>query len=367
MKINRRFLFGTAAALAFAGASVSIYNQKRWVGLYYGPVLNLEIGALAPAFGASSGWDGVRGSATFIRGVIRGMDGLLASLASGGVLLGASATPVTGTSNAFRWQYKGASAAASNSNEVTGTSPTYAKSFEICAGATRVFQMLFDDGNSPQNGNGLVLVWQPKAFTSSLTSAALIKCSLGLSTTKTMVCSWGNGPFDASGPDNGRVRVYEDTGNDEIAFVGMVRIPAAKKVCTNAGWSGNDFYSLAFLAKSSSPYNTIARFGLANEDGFSTTTAMQVCVPSSGADAYVNHGLNSAQFNVHANNGATYFMADALGTTTDTEGYPTQARLTTLITGTLAAGAFTPANIDALTGTPPTFSGGGGPGSACGF
>lgn len=370
MNNKQGFFFGIVAITIVFGASISVVFRKQWVGLQYGLVPRIELGTTAPVMAAGSNWDGVRGVATFVRNVIRGIDGLLASLSSGGVLLGSSSTPITGTSGSFRWQFKGSGAATSNSNEVTGTSPTYAKSFEICSGSTRVFQMLFDDANSPSTGNGLVVVWQPKAFTSTLLSSALLKCSLGTSSgNKTMVCSWGNGPFDSSsGPNNARIRVHEDTTNGEIAFVGMARLQSGNKICTNAGWSGNDYYSLAFLSKSASPYNTLARFGVANTDGFSSSTAMQVCVPTSGTDQYVDHGYNSAQFNVQTNNsGTTYFVADSIGTTTDTTGYPTQARLTTLIAGTLNAGAFTPGNIDALAGTPPTFSGSGGPGSACGF
>lgn len=367
MKNKRKLLFGIIALALLFGASLSTHYRKQWIGLQYGLVPRMELGTTAPVMAAGSHWDGVRGIATFVRNVIRGIDGLLASLSSGGVLLGSSSTPITGTSGSFRWQFKGSGAATSNSNEVTG-SPTYSKSFEICSGSTRVFQMLFDDANSPSTGNGLVVVWQPKAFTSTLLSSALIKCSLGTSSgNKTMICSWGNGPFDlSSGPDNVRIRVHEDTANGEIAFVGMARLKTANKFCTAGGWTGNDFYSLAFISKSTSPFNTIARFGLANGASFDSTKAMQICQPSSPVN-YSNNPYNSAQFNVETNNsGTTYFVADSIGTTTDTTGYPTQARLTTLITGAIATTPFAVADINGLD-TPPTFSGGGGPGSACGF
>lgn len=317
-------------SLAFLGFSVAVreYRKDRIANIA------VEFGTVQPAQAASGQWDGVRVLAKFVRDTIRGIDAILGALNSAGLLTGGST--VTGTSGTYRWKYTASGAALSfpTNNEVLGSAPSYSKAFEMCVGSTRVLQMGFDNASSPSTGNGLIVVWQPNKFDSTLVqNSAKIQCSLGVATNRAMVCTWTGGPFETTPGivEMGRVRVVDDTSNAEISFIAMARTVAATNFCAPAG--GNDFYALTFRQKTSSPNNARARFGLVDTATNTTaTTSAQLC---GSANSY-NDGL----FTVSGSSAA--YVSD--GSASDVAGYPTMANLDT-VNAQFNAGLFTNASV----------------------
>lgn len=316
--------------LTFLGFSVAVteYRRDRVADIA------IQFGGIQPAEASSGQWDGVRALAKFVRDTIRGIDTILGALNSSGLLAGGST--VSGTSGTYRWKYTASGAALSfpTNNEVLGSAPSYSKSFEMCVGSTRVLQMGFDNATSPSTGNGLIVVWQPNKFDSTLVqNTAKIQCSLGVSTNRTMVCTWTGGPFESNPGivEMGRVRVVDDTSNAEVSFIALARTAASTNFCAPAG--GNDFYALTFRQKTASPNNARGRYG-AIDTGTSTTstTSAQLC----GTTNANNDGL----FTVSGSGAA--FVTDGSGA--DVAGYPTMASLDA-VNAQFNAGLFTNASV----------------------
>jgi hypothetical protein len=109
----------------------------------------------------------------------------------------------------------------------------------------------------------------------------------------------------------GMVRFTNVTANSWYEFAGV-----AKRECQCINFtekSGESFYSLAFLAYNTSPYNSVAKFGAADKDGSSNAPVWTLC------------GISPNPFNYGYFNASQLFVQDMVpGTNTAPAGtYPT--------------------------------------------
>ncbi len=344
---------GTFFAVSFtASVLVKPFYGKTEVNV------RMDFAGTQPAMAAASTWAGVRGVATFIRNVARGVDGLVTSLNSSGVLSQTSDVgPFTSGNNRFRIQ----TGTYAHLNRATGATPNYTKRFQVCVGNSLALELYLSSATDPATNNGALVVWQPKLFDSSLSSSANLECSFGIVASqgasangkKGMNCIWNTpAPFDgaANGVTRGRILAVDDTSADQVLVLGL----GGLNIATYCG-AQNDLYTLAFIASKASPYNTTAKWGY-NEDniGLNGTNFSQLCAGGT------THTTDAGIFNASASG---YFVNDGYTSSNNVpSGYPSVASVDTLISNSVP-----PFLVGTLPGANITFPSTGSATPACPF
>ncbi len=274
----------------------------------------VQLGSVKPVFAASSNWDGVRDVAKFTKDIVKGIDTLLSQLATSAVLN--QTTTVTSVNGNYTLRYT-----PNFNSSVTSTalgSKTYKSSFEIWLGsgssATKALELYFDSSTDKSVGSGVLAIWQPNRFDTTLNSAnRQIECAMtGGSTNGTMICSW-NGPIEASGGiQAGRIKVTASASAGTISYKALAT-PVTTTTCTGGN---SDYYAIAFITKNVTPFYSTAKYGF--NDGAIAST---LCATA--------NSNNNAYFNITSNPTATgsskYFVTD--GVTSDTNSFNTGGNL----------------------------------------
>ncbi len=336
----KKISYIVVATAVFLAASFTVTVIKKPFTWQKEVSLNMEFAGLKPIMGASSTWAGVRGTATFIRGVARGVDTLIASLNSSGIMNLTTYPSTTSGTNKFRLTTN----ALNITNDATATNPAYSRNFQICVGSLLAMEVYLNSAANP-TGAGVVIVWQPKLFDSTLSSSANIQCSFGtiagLGTSangKTgMVCKWNTAtPFDGAttGPIQGRIMAFDDTTNGQINVIGLAALNGTL-ACTGA----NDQYTLGYIANKASPYNTTAKWGW-NDTPYASGNFIRWCA------VLDSNTTNAGIFSTSAST-TGYWVNDGVSNANIPSGYPTGAAVDTLITNEApSAGALPGAAIN---------------------
>lgn len=328
--MKKKIIFGIVAVVLFSATSFTVSVVKK-SDVFPGAV-HIQLAGMSPTIGASTNWAGVRGSATFIRSVARGIDSLITSLNSSGILSQSGTVgPFTSGTSKFRLTTNSTATA----NDATGATPTYTKLFQICTNGSLALELYLTSASAPASNGGAVVVWQPKLFDSTLASSANIKCSFGTvaglgasaNGKNGMVCTWySSTPFDgaATGIDRARILAFDDTTNNQIKMVGLAQINADLACPTT-----NDQYTLAYIASKTSPYNTTAKWGWNNTGSYSAANFATFCAGSTNT-------TNAGIFNINVTG---YFVNDGVTDATVPSGYPTPSSVDTLIANEASVGA----------------------------
>lgn len=258
-------------------------------------------------------WAGVRGAATFARLATISINGVVASLNNIFNLIDSYPIIVpdpifTGQVGNFWYKlYRNTSISVDSRNYIgrleiwkVNTGPVYVKALEFYWN---------DLANPTSSLDGVLLkikpyFWDPNNFyPEELYEVKYLKDS---SSNDTMIISFIADPngqaasdpgfkFNETVPtyggclEKGMVRFTNVTASTWYEFAGV-----AKRECTCASFtekSGTSFYSLAFLAYNTSPYNSVAKFGTADNDGSSNAPVWTLC----GIANFLNYGY----FNVN--------------------------------------------------------------------
>ncbi len=298
------------AALVFFGASLSLRVEPRQP-LEVLPTLRVDLATLAPIYAASNQWDGVRGVADFLKNVTTSVDTIIVALTRSGALNGTQV--ITATQGNFKFKLNPAFNTSVASTAFPG-GKTYTVSFEVwrTSDNTKYLELFFD---SASTRNEVLAIWQPNVFdtTVSQSGSNKMECAMtGGAVDGYMVCSW-NGPIEASGIMNaGRFKVDSVSSDGTVRVKGAAKLQVASDICAGGN---QDYYALAFISKSVTPFYSTGRWGL-NDNAIAATAC--------GAA----NGTNNAYFNITSNPNATdstkYFVQD--GVTTDLDAnYPTVA------------------------------------------
>ncbi len=276
--------------------------------------IDLKIGSVAPVFSASSNWEGVRDIAKFTKDIVKGIDSILFNLASSNVLNQTSTVTAVNGNYTFRYTPNFNSSVTSSALGAK----TYKSSFEIWSGsgstATKAMELYFDSATDKSTGNGVLAIWQPNRFDSTLNSASRqIECTMvGGASNGTMVCSW-NGPIESTGIiQAARIKVSANSTAGTISYKGVASLVNT----TNCSGGNPDYYVIAFITKNTSPFYSTAKWGF-NDNSLAATRCTEA------------NSTNNAYFNTSSNPNATdstkYFVAD--GITSDTNSFNTGGTL----------------------------------------
>lgn len=321
---RKTWIYSLIAVAVFAGASFTVTVIKIPFTANKEFKVDVAFAGIKPVMAAQTTWAGVRSTATFMRNTARGVDTLITSLNSSGVLnQSGTVGPFTSGNNRFRL-----TTGAAVANDATGATPTYAKLFQVCVGSSLAMELYLTSASDPAANNGAVIVWQPKLFDSSLSSSANLKCSFGTGASlgasangkKAMVCSWNTATtFDGAttGPIVGRIMAVDDTAANQILMMGVANLNGSL-ACTGT----NDQYTLAYIADKTSPHNTTAKWGWNDIGSYSAANFDRWCAVAS------SNTTNAGAFNTTASG---YFVGDGYTDGTLPSGFPTVTAVSTLI------------------------------------
>ena len=342
--MKSRLLFWTAAAAVFFAASLVLrieWQKSRTVNLRL-PAVSMMVQGLKPLHSASpsGAWAYVRATATFTKKITESIAGMINQINSSGVTMlnswsGSVPNPAGGT---MKVSYNG-QANVTVPNGALG-SATYKSSMYVWnSGGNKMLEMFFD-------ASGAVLVrFMPSRIDATYISTGLVECQVsGTSGSRIMVCTWGGGPFNSGlNPawDRARIKVQEVSSELHISAL-------SSSVSGITCGAHPDWFTLAYIAKSASPYYTVAKFGY-NDAGIGET----IC----GGSNTLNYGLFNADTNASATDSSQYFVSQGTAAGAIPAGYPAAADVDTLfatITNS-GTGEVTRDKLSALTGTPLAF------------
>ncbi len=313
--INSKKTIFTVFALVYFGISIDpkflVVDKKYSLDNSKEIKLSFSLEGIKPVLAANSSWDGVRAIATFTKDVVKGIDTILKNLSGSGILKQSSKYTVTSDGYTYRINPTFNTSVTSNAFG----SKTYKVSFEIWKASdnSKVLELFFDSATDQSTGSGVLAIWQPNKFDSTLnqTNSPKMECAMtGGTADGTMICSWNGGPFETDGPvENGRVKVKATSATSQVSIKAI-----AKTVTTTTCSGGNpDYYGLAFIVKKSDSTNyATARMGF-NDNSIAST----LCGTSNTYNsAYFNNTTNSS-----SSGSGKYFVTD--GITSDTNSYNT--------------------------------------------
>lgn len=150
-------------------------------------------------------------------------------------------------------------------NSVDGTEDTYSHGYMLCEDGSPVYQIFFDSAEEPGSGDGTLLIYKPERFATFFDHAnapgVVAEFTLtGSPGSRTEIMSWTGGPlFDGGTVTDARVIITESDSGAQINFSG-----AAKLNTPDLCGGSDDYYALAFIADSSSPHYSTAKWGLSD-------------------------------------------------------------------------------------------------------
>ena len=329
-RMKTKSIFYTIFSLViFLGFSVQLRHKTEIkpkvdeIGL---PKLDIQLGGLQElSAGTADSWGFVRQSATWGRGNSNLIDGLLSGLQKSGIFTRISSgeiiipnqTSTTGVTFTYRLKInEGVTGVASTAYNGT---KTFSHRFEAWVSGDTVpslqmfFSSLTDTGTS-----GVLLYYNlsklnPTAF-GTATNAVVESYTSGAKGSMAQTYSWKDGPQDTSWiSKNGRVIIREMNSGAEICVRTVVTLHTNINANLNTLCTGptNLYYLLAYVQKTSSPFNTVAKSGLVKTSegpirGISTFCGL------SGGGLPANYGLFTS----------TGFVSDGATAGTIPAGYP---------------------------------------------
>jgi hypothetical protein len=264
--------------------AVAIMALAIFVGLsYVGSDRNnpdrlvIDTAGFNKAFAASSGWDGVRAFATLLRAASQTFNTLYEKIQRWGLFN-------------YKVEFEGAVPATDyyvyvsiNKGDKTVTSTVdagpvpYTNGVQIKHGDSSgevVFQLFFDNPNDSSGGDGALLIVKPYYFElipgTVFSDTGVFEARIMKPATDTiMYISFNGHPWKTATPnyaESGRVKMVDDGTNYNIT--GLIYVYAdgsdlTHTICTGAppAQFGNTYYTLAYIAKNSSPYYSTALWG----------------------------------------------------------------------------------------------------------
>lgn len=310
-----------AVAAVFFGLSLSVdlrdRNERQTL-----PELNVRLASMKPIHAAASNWDAVRGIATFVNDLTKGVDSIILGLQNSGAL---NQTQTIEISQGLYKLRLNPTFNAPVNNSALGAR-TYAVSLEVWRASDDVkyLELYFDD---PSAKSEVLAIWQPNVFDATVNQSGSnkIECLLsGGAADGFMLCSW-NGPIEDPGAVTAaRFKVDADSSAGTVSVKGL-----AEAIANPCPGGSPDYYALAFVTRSASPFYTTAQFGF-NDGGVASTTCG------------LPNAANSAYFNTTANPTATdsnqYFVTDGIGPGEELPEYPSLADTGALF-GQIGAGS----------------------------
>lgn len=277
-----------------------------------------------PSHAASANdWLAVRQSATWANSNSNLADQIIVALKNGGLLANSNnlqtTTVINGVTYKLRLQTGGTCGAPCTNQSSSAYSGT--KSFTNRLKLWRssdnldVLELMFDDVNDPNNGDGVLLVYRLAILSSTVSdNPSLIVESYitGASPSRRQTYSWGaafwlSGSSASTASDRGRVVLEEMTlglkGGGTATGL-CVKIAARTVSTTLACGTGNYYYALAYGQKTGSNFETTAKSGVALN---TLATGGTQC------------GANLLQFGIFNGQG---FVADNLASGSVPSGYP---------------------------------------------
>ncbi|MBL8020285.1 MAG: hypothetical protein JNM27_11515 [Leptospirales bacterium] len=249
-----------------------------------GSTWKININGIKKAEAASaSDWAAVRQSATWANANSTMADQIIMSLKNSGLLANSGSwqttTNINGVSYKVKLQIGGACTACSNisSSAYTGTK-NFSNRFKLwrASDGLDVLELLFDDVNSANTSNGILLTYRLQPLSQGATSdnqSLIVESYIsGASPSRRQTYSWGarfwnSGSNASTSSDRGRVVLEEMTlglQGGGMASGLCVRIAARTVAFTSGcGGPGAHYYALAYGQKTGSNFETTAKSGLA--------------------------------------------------------------------------------------------------------
>lgn len=259
-----------------------------------GSTWKININGIRRAEAASaSDWAAVRQSATWANANSTMADQIIMSLKNSGLLANSGSwqttTNINGVSYKVKLQIGGSCTGCSNisSSAYTGTK-NFSNRFKLwrASDGLDVLELLFDDVNTPNTANGILLTYRLQPLSQGATSdnqSLIVESYIsGASPSRRQTYSWGarfwnSGSNATTSSDRGRVVLEEMTlglQGGGMASGLCVRIAARTVSFNSACGNGPHYYALAYGQKTGSNFETTAKSGLA----FNTlTTNGTVC------------------------------------------------------------------------------------------
>jgi hypothetical protein len=295
-------------------------------------------------------WDGVRGSATLIRAANLSLNSLFASL----VRLAPIESFLSGTINVDNQSTSGyyirlsdVDKTINDLNVLDATGIIFLNSLEIWRYKSSTWykgmEFFFNSYIDPTLDSGVVLIIRPWVFKDNESEfyqneMYRIRYKKDLSDNKHMIVAISNYYTGADHPTKysekyglgwfnlGKGRLTDDGTNLSFAAIAKLNqsINAASMLpCDSGTSSGVSYYTLAFVAKKVSPYNSTAKFGWVNDANWAlppaTPNCFYMCNSPTNQPYDDPYNLNYGYFNASVSGG---FVSD--GHNSDDDGaYPT--------------------------------------------
>ena len=302
--MNRKWIFGTMALLAFLGASITIYEVKTY--RIDRPIeLRLDISGIKEAQAAENAWGGVRQSVTWANANSSLIDSILTGLNSANFFQWPDDTTVARVNvqlGTFTGKIHITKNATSTYN-VTCSACGSAKGFKHRliiwrqSDDAKALELFFNDYGDVSGSGALVIyrtnVLNPTQFNGNDTFVESWVQSGSDGNIQTY--TWSNGPLSSGGPTN-KARIFLETmaSGTLLCVQGVIRLnsTAATEFRDAAPLAGcnaaqNLYYVIGYGQKIASPFQTTAKVAMWDGDNFG----------QDGRICDISHGLNYGLFN----------------------------------------------------------------------
>ena len=283
--MNKKWIFSTAALLAFLGASVVIYEVKTY--RIDDPLdLRIDLSGIQPVHADESAWGGVRQSVTWANNNGALIDSILTALNSNGFfgLPDGLYTRINVAMGTFTAKIRIDKTSSSTSFQITCSACETQKNFKHRmilwrnSDDAKALELYFNDyGNV--SGDGAIVIYRtnvlnPTQFNGSDTyvESWVYQTSNGMAQTY----SWVNGPLASGGPTD-RARIFlENMNSGELLCVkAVIRLNSttATQFRSNAPWATCNgaqslYYTVAYGQKNASPFETTAKVAIWDGDNY---------------------------------------------------------------------------------------------------
>lgn len=297
--MNRKWIFGTMALLAFLGASITIYEVKTY--RIDRPIeLRLDISGIKEAQAAENAWGGVRQSVTWANANSSLIDSILTGLNSANFFQWPDGTTVArvnvqlGTFTGKIHITKNATSTYNVTCSACGSGKLFKHRLIIWRQSddAKALELFFNDYGDVSGSGALVIyrtnVLNPTQFNGNDTFVESWVQSGSDGNIQTY--TWSNGPLSSGGPtDRARIFLENMDGGALLCVKAVVRlnsstasqIESANPLCDTTPL----YYAIAYGQKTASPFQTTAK--VAVWEGAQYGTERTAC----GVDPSLDYGL----------------------------------------------------------------------------
>lgn len=324
---------GAIALIAFFSMSIDLHygGSKDQLSLPEVHIRSLEKLFAFSASGQEVGWDGVRGTAKFIRDFTTSMNTTMEEWKNNGLFnFSGTYTNTDSTGQAYR-------IIGNNSQSVQGVLGTYNYSYSIevwNAAGNKIYEIFMDNPSNPKN-SGILLRYSPaNAGESGAATNSMFECQLNEATTGgQMLCVADSGgtttKYNSSNADWSilMMEVKEQDATGAKLDVSILSRLATVDAITDSPCTTNtstDYWGIAYIAETASPYKSTAVRG-----GYENTVA--------STPKFCGNDTAAGFFNTETYPDSNYkYLAEV--SYSDQTGYPTLADVKALFAKMVSGG-----------------------------